>query len=123
MWIVLILSGELFLEGSLNWTVFPLSTWLLAISIIFGIFIIIDTILYAYPKQIIYAETFSETHRMPSLVDIKEGKEIYDYKFPKNVVGGLFSKTFIPIDDKTVLRLRHQLISEDMMRNNEKTDE
>jgi hypothetical protein len=103
--------------------VFPLSTWLLAISIIFGIFIIIDTILYAYPKPIIYAETLSETHRMPSLVDIKEGKEIYDYKFPKNVVGGLFSKTFIPIDDKTVLRLRHQLISEDMMRNKEKTDE
>lgn len=123
MLIFIVFSGQIFLEYSSTWTGLSLSMWLLLISIIFGIFIIIDIILYAYPKPIIYSEITSENQPISSLVEVKNGKQIYEFTFPKDVKGGLFSKTFISIDENTVLRLRHQIISEEQLWKKEKMEE
>ncbi len=42
--------------------------------------------------------------------EMKEGKRVYDFTVPKDVKGGLFSKTYIALDEETVLRVRHQIV-------------
>ncbi len=44
-----------------------------------------------------------------------KGKTYYDFTIPKNVRGGLFSRTFIQIDEETILCLRHQIISDEKL--------
>jgi len=111
MWIVLVLSGQMFLEYSSTWTGLSLSFWLLLISVLFGAFIVIDIIIYAHPRLLIHSDILSVDLPMSSSVAIKDGKHIYEFTFPKNVKGGLFSKTYISIDEENVVRLRHQIIS------------
>jgi hypothetical protein len=123
MWIVLVLSGQMFLEYSSTWAGLSLSFWLLLISVLFGAFIVIDIIIYAHPRLLIPSDNLSVNQPMSSSVEIKDGKHIYELTFPKNVKGGLFSKTYISIDEENVVRLRHQIISYEQLWDKGKMEE
>lgn len=115
MWIVLVLSGQLFLQYDHAWTGLPLSFWLVLISLLFGVFIIIDIFIYAKPTFFFTTTTSIEQPQITTPFEVKHGKQIYEYTSPKKAKGGLFSKTYIPIDDTTVIRVRHQIISENKL--------
>jgi hypothetical protein len=111
MWIVIVVSGQLFMEYSSTWTGLSLSFWLILISALFGAFIVIDIIIYAHPTLL--TEMNTSVKPMASLAvpfEMKEGKRVYDFTVPKDVKGGLFSKTYIALDEETVLRVRHQIV-------------
>lgn len=42
--------------------------------------------------------------------EMKDGKRVYDFTVPNDVKGGLFSKTYIALDEESVLRVRHQIV-------------
>lgn len=120
MWIILVLSGQMLLEYDDAWTGVTLSFWLILISVLFGAFIIIDILIYAKPTYFFTAHTPMEQTAITTPFELKHGKHVYDYTLPKDVKGGLFSKTYIPIDETTVIRVRHQIIADTKLWEKEK---
>lgn len=108
MWIVIVLSGVSILDFDPDWTGLSLSLWLLIISVLFGIFIIIDILMYSSPSLFVKGDIqeFSANFSDEYLDDMK----VFQYTFPKNRTGGIFSKTYVKIDDSTLLRIRNQMI-------------
>ena len=119
MWIVLVLSGQMFLDYGSTWTGLPLSFWLMLISILFAAFIAIDILIYANPKFLASFDMHLDESSQTSPFEIKNGKRIYEFTIPKDVKGGLFSKTYIPIDEETVVRIRHQIVPDKKLWNKE----
>ena len=112
MWIVLVLSGQMLLQYDHAWTGLPLSFWLVLISILFGAFIIIDILIYAKPTYFFTTTSPIAQPQITTPFEMKQGKQIYEYTLPKESKGGLFSKTYIPIDETTVIQVRHQIIAD-----------
>ena len=109
MWIVIVLSGVSVLELDPDWAGLSLGSWLLVISILFGAFIIIDILMYLSPK-LFTKQNIQEFTTPDSSNEYLDGKKVYEYTFPNNEKGGIFSKTYVKIDDNSLLRIRNQMI-------------
>ena len=88
------------------WTIIPLDYWMYIWCWIVGIFIILEIIFY-----------LSYWTREKKIINVKKskteyinGKQIHNYTYPPGLKGGIFSKTYIEIDDDNVLRLRSLMI-------------
>ena len=105
-WVVMVYSGILFLDYGQNWAVLTLEEWVIVASIMIAIFIIIQLILY---KRFSVAKYKTKAADKPGH-DFIDGKRVIDYTYPKGMEGGIFSKTYLNIDEKTILRLRTLMI-------------
>lgn len=128
MWIVIVLSGVSVLELDPDWAGLSLSSWLLVISVLFGAFIVIDIFMYVSPS-LFTKENIKEFIDAEDSDEYLDGKKVYEYTYPKHTKGGIFSKTYIKIDDNTLLRVRNQMIQakdlwpEDSSEKKEKVEE
>ena len=114
MWIVIVISGISVLEFDPDWAGLSLSTWLLIISILFGAFIIIDILMYVSPS-LFTKGTIQEFVSSEPAGEYLDGKIVYEYTYPEHKKGGIFSKTYIKINDSTLLRVRNQIIPAEML--------
>lgn len=114
IWVVIVTSGIYLLELEHTWAGLTLSAWLYLISIILGVLIILNLIVFFYP-------TFGKTAKKTP--EIIEGKQVYEYTYPEGTEGGLFSKTYILIDENTVIRVRNLLVSADELWNKKEEKE
>jgi hypothetical protein len=115
MLIIIILGVPLFGEIEPDWAGLSPSLWLIMISILIGIFIIIDIILYATPRFFINT-TINDSD--PLLVEFPEveqrnGKQVYDFTYPASAKGGVFSKTYVKIGEEALVRIRNQMIKKE----------
>ena len=119
MWIVVLLSGPLFGVFDPHWTGLSPSLWMILISILIAVFIIIDIILYATPHFFISGSYYDLSYDPVEFPEIEQrnGKQVYEYTYPVGAKGGVFSKTYIQIDDQTVVRVRNQMISKEKIWN------
>ncbi|MDG6218564.1 MAG: hypothetical protein QCI00_03890 [Candidatus Thermoplasmatota archaeon] len=108
MWIVIVLSGVSILDFDPDWTGLSLSLWLLIISVLFGIFIIIDILMYSSPSLFVKGDIQEFSTNLSD--EYLDGMKVFQYTFPKNRNDGIFSKTYIKIDDSTLIRIRNQMI-------------
>jgi len=98
-----ILCINIFIYGfDYNWAILSLEIWLYLLSFLILFMIIIDILLYykiiiSRPKKNIYEIT------KPQYID---GKRIFEYTYPKNSSNGVYSKTYILIDENSILKLR-----------------
>ena len=106
LWVVIVYSGILFLDYDHNWAVLNLEEWVIVASIMIAIFIIIQLILY---KRFSVAQYKTKAADKPDN-DIIDDKRVINYTYPKGIEGGIFSKTYLNIDEKTILRLRTLMI-------------
>lgn len=106
MWIVIVISGPLVLGWSASWAGLSLSLWIFLISILIGLFIIIDIILYMRPLPLETQSIFQDAS-MPETI---QDQHIYEFTYPNKAKGGLFSKTYIRIDKDNILRIRNQMM-------------
>ena len=105
-WVVMVYLGILFWNYGHNWAGLTLEQWVIVASIIIAIFIIIELILYKRFSSSRYIKKAADKLG-PNLID---GKRVINYTYPKGMEGGIFSKTYLHIDDKTILRLRTLMI-------------
>ena len=105
-WVVMVYSGILFLDYGQNWAVLTLEEWVIVASIMIAIFIIIQLILY---KRFSVAKYKTKAADKPDH-DFIDDKRVINYTYPKGMEGGIFSKTYLNIDEKTILRLRTLMI-------------
>ncbi len=106
IWFLVVFSGVIFLDYSYNWAVLSFSNWIIILCIILFIFIIFEILFYirfiSIEKQIM-----KKLQTKPEFID---GKQVHIYTCPKGIEGGIFSKTYIEIDSKNILRLRTLII-------------
>jgi hypothetical protein len=116
IWIVIIALGNFILEFEPNWAIFDLTNWILIWCFLISFFIILEIIFYIhYISTIDNRIEFVEPE--PEFI---HGKRLYVYTYPIGSKGGIFSKTYIQIDDKSVLRLKNLIIPPGELWNKEK---
>ena len=115
MLIIIILGVPFFGEFEPDWAGLSPSLWLTMISILIGMFIVIDIILYATPR-FFTIQTINESEELlvefPE-VEQRDGKQVYDYTYPVGAKGGIFSKTYIKIGEDALVRIRNQMITKE----------
>jgi hypothetical protein len=105
-WVVMVYLGILFWDYGHNWAGFNLEEWVIIASILIAIFIIIQLILYKRFSSAKYITKTADTSG-PNFID---GKRVINYTYPKGMEGGIFSKTYLHVDEKMILRLRTLMI-------------
>ena len=104
--IVIVFTGIAYFDSGYNWAGLDLNGWNILSSTFFALFIILILFFFLHissvRKKIIELEK-----PKPEFIN---GKLVHVFTLPKGKEGGLFSKTYIEIDDHNVLRLRTLMI-------------
>lgn len=111
--IIIVTIGIFLLDMNQDWAFLSLANWVLFCISIIGIFIILNVFFYIHyffdiNKRIEFEESKQE---------FIHGKRLFVYTCPSNTKGGIFSKTYIQIDEKNVMRLRNLMIPPDELWN------
>jgi len=89
-----------------NWMFVSLEGWIIIASVLIAIFIVFELLFFSRFSAL--SNKIKELIKpKPEFVD---NKRIYAYTIPKGVEGGIFSKTYIEIDEHSILRLRTLII-------------
>ena len=106
IWILFVAMGAFILEMGPNWALLNLENWIIAWCVLTVIFIILEVVFY-----------FQYTSKVDKKLELDKpepeflhDKRVYVYTYPIDVEGGIFSKTYISIDENSVLRLRGLMI-------------
>ena len=105
VWIAVIILGIIFEFGP-TWTLLTLDSWIYALSTLIAIFVILDLIFYLHFITL-QKKRFQKEKPKPIF---HEGKRLYIYTHPKGAEGGIFSKTYVKIDENSILRIRTLMI-------------
>ena len=92
-----------------NWALFSLDAWIIITSSLCVIFILLELFFY-YNFSSKVAKRIELERPKPEFID---GKKVYIFTFPKGAEGGVFSKTYIEIDKKNILRVRSLIVPPD----------
>ena len=104
--IVLSAIGIIFLGLGTNWILISFEDWMVGLSVLLGIFILLEIILFIH-----YSLVRKKRLKIEKPTDeFIEGKKVFDMTFPKDTDGGVYSKTYIEIDNNSILRLKYQMI-------------
>ncbi len=106
-WIILVVLGTYFLKLGYNWAGLTLEQWILSAIVLIGLILAVEIIVllrYLLPR--IKRLRPEKTKRKEYIQD----KRVYRYTIPQDAKGGIFSKTYVLIDEDRVLNLRYQMI-------------
>ena len=106
IWILFVAMGAFILEMPPNWAFLNLENWITAWCVLTVIFILLEIVFYFRYTSKIYKKLELDKPEPESL----HGKRVYVYTYPSGAEGGIFSKTYISIDENSVLRLRGLMI-------------
>ena len=108
IWILFVAMGAFILEMDPNWALLNLENWITAWYVLTVIFILLEVFFY-----------FQYTSKVDKKLELDKpepellhDKRVYVYTYPTGAEGGIFSKTYISIDENNVLRLRGLMISQ-----------
>jgi len=104
--VIIVFIGITSLGYGYNWAVVSLDGWIIIICALLGVFIIFELIFYSRFSSIRNKKIELETPK-PEFIN---GKRVYVFTYPKEKEGGVFSKTYIDIDEQNVLRLKSLII-------------
>jgi hypothetical protein len=106
IFIIIVFLGITFLGYGYNWAGLSLDGWIIVLCTIFVILIILELIFFIHFSS---ARTKRIDVEKPK-TEFINGKRVFVFTFPKGKEGGIFSKTYIEIDNTSVLRLRSLMI-------------
>jgi len=107
LWIALLIIGAIYLELGPKWAALTIEQWTLTGIFLIAIIIGIESILLLHYSLLRRKQLQPEQPLQPVYL---QGKQVYSYTVPDDAKGGIFSKTYIMIDDCRVLNLRYQMI-------------
>jgi hypothetical protein len=113
LWVISVAIGIYTLGMGPYWAYLSLDNWIYIVIILVAVFIVMELILYFHYKAHIIPGQQEE--RGKPTKEYLHGKRIYEYTYPDNFKGGLFSKTYIQIDEENVLRLRTLIVPPDKL--------
>jgi len=106
IWVAVVALGIVFLELGPAWALVTLDTWVSVLIVLFVVFILLDVMFYIHYCVVRNKRVEAERPKLEFI----DGKQVYGYTYPKGVEGGIFSKTYVSIDGRSMLRLRTIMI-------------
>ena len=106
IWVLIVFSGILFWNYSNNWAGLGLDVWIYLVSIIIAVIIIINLFLFFHYRSI-DSKRIEMLKPQPEFIN---GKQVHVFTFPEDFQGGVFSKTYVNIDDHNLLRVRTVIV-------------
>lgn len=107
LWIALLIISVYFFKFADNWAVLTVEQWIISAIVLISIAIVLDIILIIL--FILSEKKHQRLNKQKQPTNL-EGKEVHNYTIPTNSKGGIFSKTYIIIDENHILNLRYQMI-------------
>jgi hypothetical protein len=107
LWIAIVIIGTFSLNLGISWAMFTVDQWVLSAIALFILFIILEFFLFLRLSLKKRKKTIKEKTQTPT--QFIKGKQVYTLTIPFEAKGGIFSKTYIKIDDRAVLNLRYQI--------------
>jgi len=107
LWIALLIIGIYYLQLGEKWAILTVEQWILSAIVLISIAICLEIILILYFVLSKKKQLQFKKQDQPTVLD---GKLVHNFTVPNNAKGGIFSKTYILIDEKGVLNLRYQMI-------------
>jgi hypothetical protein len=107
LWIALIITGTYFLQLGNNWAALTVEEWILSAIALLSVLIALEVILLIQFMLLRKKQFRPEKQKQPVFL---QGKHVHSYTIPIDAKGGIFSKTYILIDENRVLNLRYQMI-------------
>jgi len=92
-----------------TWALFSLDAWIILLCLLCVIFIVLEFVFY-YHFSSVRAKRVELERPKPEFID---GKKVFIFTFPKGAEGGVFSKTYVEIDNKNILRIRSLIVPPD----------
>jgi len=102
LWVVIVFIGARVLNYGYDWALLSVRNWILLVSIIIVVFILLIVIFSAH----FYTVKKKLSSVKKPKVEYVAGKKVHVFTFPQGVEGGIFSKTYVEIDDENILRVR-----------------
>jgi len=106
IWTVFHIISVYFIGLGNKWAVLTMDQWILSSIILFIVFIALELI---FILHYLFVKKRRIERKKPKPVFFK-GKRLHTYTIPKNSHGGILSKTFVKIDNDSILSLRYQMI-------------
>jgi len=106
LWTITVIVTVVFFDFEFDWAGLTIDQWIISSIIIFSIFLVIEIIFLLHHSSTKKKQIESEKPK-PLLY---KGKRLHKYTVPTGSKGGIFSKTFVKIDDQNILYLRYQMI-------------
>ena len=105
LWIVIVVLGVYFF-GLYKIALLTMDQWIISGIGIIGLFVGLDLLFFIH--HFIVKKRRIESEK-PGPKDFK-GKKLHTYTIPIDSKGGIFSKTYIKLDENNILNLRYQMI-------------
>ena len=106
IWVAVVALGIVFLELGPAWALVTLDAWVSVLIVLFVVFIVLDVMFYIH-YFVVRNKRIQAERPKPEFID---GRRVHEYTYPKGVEGGIFSKTYVSIDGRSMLRLRTIMI-------------
>jgi hypothetical protein len=107
LWIAIVIIGVYFLKLGNKWAILTIDQWILSaialISIAIGLEIVLLLHFLLSRRKLLPPKKQTQKEYL-------QGKEVHSFTIPIDAKGGIFSKTYILIDENRVLNLRYQMI-------------
>jgi len=107
IWVVVDILGIYLLGLGYNWAILSLDEWIYIWIALLGFFFILEIIFYMHYNSVRKKRLEAEKPK----VEFYQGKRLYVYTNPGGAIGGIYSKTYIKIDENSVLRLRALMVT------------
>ena len=108
-WVGIVVIGVFYLGMANDWAGLSMEHWLLFGIGLLVIFIMITLIIHLLPiiqKMMIE----NKIRKKPVLY---KGKKVYEFTFPRGSDGGIYTRTYISVDDKDIINFRYQMVGSD----------
>jgi hypothetical protein len=107
LWIAIVVIGVYSLSYEPKWAAFTIQQWMLSAIILLSILLILEIIFILHYLSSMRIKSKRESTQEQTYL---QGKQVHNITIPNGAKGGIFSKTYILIDENRVLQLRYQMI-------------
>ena len=108
LWIALVFVGTYSMELGHKWASLSIQEWTWSAIILISILIVLE---FLFILHYLASGRKKQMRPEPTKEPIYlQGKQVHSFTLPVGVKGGIFSKTYILIDENRVLHLRYQMI-------------
>jgi len=107
IWVFVVFAGVFFWNYGTTWAAAGFDIWVYIFGIIIGVFILLEILFY---NRYLSLKSKVIEKKKPK-IEYLDGRRVYVYTHPKGIEGGVFSKTYIQMDEHNILRLRSVMVA------------
>ena len=109
IWIIIVISSIYFFNMGYRWSYFTIDQWIIGGCVLIGVFLIFE--LFFIFTLLKHPEPRGEKKQ----AHMYNGKQLHVFTYPVHVKGGIFSRTYIPLDENAIIRIRTQMIQPEQL--------